>query len=309
MKKSLLALACITLAATAITSCKKDEPVPTNSITDVLLKTDRFSTLKKAVTKVGLGPTLTTGTYTVFGPNDVAFNAAGINNFSIESILPSNLSPVLLYHTIPSRILSSAIPNATNTKVITASGDSVFVSKNSRGIFVNGVQVIAADISADNGVIHELGKVLTKPTENIVQKAISAKLDSLVKAITLVNGSPMGNPGLINLLSTSSLTVFAPTNAAFTELLQTLNLPAIEQIPIATLNAVLSYHLVGSRAFASDLSSGALSMFAGGNTTVALSSLATIRGNGNGGTPSNITATDIICTNGVVHLIDRVLLP
>jgi uncharacterized surface protein with fasciclin (FAS1) repeats len=82
---------------------------------------------------------------------------------------------------------------------------------------------------------------------------------------------------------------------------------------VATLLAVLQYHVVGGRAFSSDLANGNLAMLANGNTTVGLTDGTnggpTITGNGNAGAKSNIIATNIVCRNGVVHLIDRVLLP
>ncbi|HRF18779.1 MAG TPA: fasciclin domain-containing protein, partial [Chitinophagaceae bacterium] len=131
----------------------------------------------------------------------------------------------------------------------------------------------------------------------------------LVKAVTRATTAPGGDPTLAGTLGSATLTVFAPTNAAFTQLLGALSLTDINQIPIGTLLAVLRYHVVGGRAFSSDLTNGNLAMLAGGNTTVSLTTGATIRGNGNGGNASNITATNIVCRNGVVHLIDRVLLP
>ncbi|HEX4875034.1 MAG TPA: fasciclin domain-containing protein, partial [Chitinophagaceae bacterium] len=139
--------------------------------------------------------------------------------------------------------------------------------------------------------------------------AAASGLDSLVKAVTRATTAPGGDPNLANTLSTARLTVFAPTNAAFTQLLGALSLTDINQIPIGTLLAVLRYHVVAGRAFSSDLTNGNLAMLAGGNTTVSLTTGATIRGNGNGTNASNITATNIMCRNGVVHLIDRVLLP
>ena len=152
-----------------------------------------------------------------------------------------------------------------------------------------------------------------QPAGNIVETAIASKLDSLVKAVTIATTAPGGDPTLAATLSSAKLTVFAPTNSAFTQLLGALGLDRIENIPIGTLLAVLRYHVVDGRAFSSDLANGNLSMLAGGNTAVNLTNGTaggpTLTGNGNSGNKSNITATNIICRNGVVHLIDRVLIP
>lgn len=157
-------------------------------------------------------------------------------------------------------------------------------------------------------MIHVIGNVLIPPAGNIVETAVASGLDSLVKAVLHATNVPGGDPTLATTLSIAKLTVFAPTNAAFTQLLSALSLTRIDDIPVATLLAVLKYHVVAGLAFSSDLTNGSLAMLAG-NTTVSLTGGAKISGNGNGGNASNITAVNIICHNGVVHLIDRVLLP
>lgn len=294
-----------------LTSCDKDDDVmETNTITDVVVKSDNFSTLESAVIKANLQTTLSgTGPFTVFAPDNAAFTASGITSTVLNSLTQAQAANIILYHAIGAKILAADVPAGPNAKVTTASGDSVFVTRNSSGVFINGIKVNTADVGADNGVIHVIGRVLMPPTGNIVETAVSSGLDSLVKAVTRATNAPGGDPTLAATLSNAKLTVFAPTNAAFTQLLGALSLTDINQIPVATLLSVLRYHVVGTRAFSSDLANGSLTMLAGGNTTISLTTGATIRGNGNGGNASNITATNIMCRNGVVHLIDRVLLP
>lgn len=308
-----LTTALVTGAALFLTSCDKDDdvtPAPTNTITDVVVNNASYSVLKEAVVKANLSSTLSgTGPFTVFAPDNAAFASSGITSATVASLSSTQLSDLLLYHTIGSKILAAGVPAGPNAKVVTAGGDSVFVTNKAAGVFVNGIQVAQADIAADNGVIHRLARALNKPTGNIVATAQAAGLDSLVKAVTRANNAAGGDPTLISTLSNATITVFAPTNAAFTQLLAALGTNNIDNIPVATLLAVLRYHVVGGRAFSSDLANGSLAMLAGGNTTISLTSGATIRGNGNGTNASNITATNIMCRNGVVHLIDRVLLP
>jgi len=312
-----IALLMGTILSTGFAACNKsDDPAPaaSNTITDKVVADANLSLLEQAVIRAGLNTTLSgTGPYTVFAPDDAAFAASGINSAAINSLSTAQLSSLLLYHTLGAKVLAADVPAGPNAKVVTASGDSVFVTKNASGVYVNGIKVTVADISADNGVIHKIGRVLNPPVGNIVETAIASGLDSLVKAVTRATSAPGGDPALAGTLSTAKLTVFAPTNQAFTNLLGALSLTDINQIPVATLLAVLRYHVVGGRAFSSDLANGSLSMLAGGNTTINLTNGTgggpTILGNSNGGTASNITAANIVCRNGVVHLIDRVLIP
>jgi uncharacterized surface protein with fasciclin (FAS1) repeats len=296
-------------------SCKKDDtPAATNTITDIVVSGSNFTTLESAVLKANLQTTLSgAGPFTVFAPDDAAFAASGITPAALNTLTAAQVQNILLYHTIGAKITAADVPAGPNAKVITANGDSLFVTKNSTGVYINGIKVNTADVSADNGVIHTIGKVLIPAAGNIVETAVAGGLDSLVKAVTRATTAPGGDPTLATTLSNAKLTVFAPTNAAFTQLLSALSLSKIDDIPVATLLAVLRYHVVGGRAFSSDLSNSNLAMLAGGNTVINLTNGTTggptITGNGNGGNRSNITATNIVCRNGVVHLIDRVLIP
>ena len=315
----LLLLAITGILSLTVVSCKKDDPVvppPSNTITDVVLNGADFSTLEAAVLKAGLAATLSgPGPFTVFAPDNAAFAASGIT--SIDGLSPEQLKAILLYHTVAAKVVAADVPVGPNAAVNTANSPAgtLYVTKNANGVFVNGIKVKTADVPADNGVIHVIEKVLIPASGNVVATAIAAKggdnaLDSLVVAVVRADAS---YPGLITLLSTSTLTVFAPTNKAFRDLLSALSLSNISQIPIATLYAVLTHHVIGARAFSSDLVNGPLPMFAGGNATINLTNGTgggpTIKGAAATAIPSNIIATNILCTNGVVHVIDRVLLP
>jgi uncharacterized surface protein with fasciclin (FAS1) repeats len=305
-------------ATVSFSSCKKDDdtpvPVKTNTITDVVVGNASFSVLKEAVVKAKLDGALKgTGPFTVFAPDNAAFALANINSAFVTAASETALADLLLYHTLDAKILAAGVPAGPNAKVTTKGGDSIFVTKNANGVFVNGIKVAVADIPADNGVIHQLSVALNKPKGNIVQTAQAVTggdngLDSLVVAVTAA--------GLGTTLSGSVYTVFAPTNKAFRDVLAALSLPNVKSIPLATLTGVLTYHVTaasapsGPRVFSSDLPNGALPMLAGKSTTTNVSTTgATIKGIGNGANASNILVANVMCSNGVVHVIDRVLLP
>lgn len=317
MKKILVSASLLVLFA----SCDKEDdlgssPVQSNTITDVVVRVDDYNTLESAVVKAGLQSTLSgTGPFTVFAPDNAAFTASGVTTAVLNSLTADQTKAILLYHTLPGKIASSAVPAGPNAKVTTASGDSVYVTRNASGVYVNGIKVAQADIDATNGVIHKIGRVLMPPAGNIVQtaQATGSGLDSLVKALVRATNATGGDPTLLTTLGNSTLTVFAPSNGAFTQLLTALNTTDINNIPVATLLSVLRFHVVAGRAFSSDLANGSLAMLAGGSATVNLTngtnSGPTITGTGNGTNRSNIVTTNIVARNGVVHVIDRVLLP
>jgi len=294
-------------AIVTFSACEDDDEPVDNTITGKVVADPNFSSLETAVVRAGLAGTLSgTGPFTVFAPDNAAFAAAGLTDAAINGTTPAALSTILLYHTIGARIAAADVPAGPNAKVTTANGDSVFVTRNAAGVFVNGIRVTQANIEGSNGIVHKIGSVLQPPLGTTVQTAIAVSggdngLDSLVVAITTA--------GIAGVLNSNILTVFAPTNKAFRDLLTALTFTRISQIPLPLLTAVLTYHVRAGRAFSSDLANGPLAMFAGGNTTISLASGATIRGNGNGGNASNIIRTNVVTRTGVVHLIDRVLLP
>ena len=287
----------------SFSACKdKADPVD-NTITGIVVANADFSTLKAAVVKADLATTLSSaGPFTVFAPNNSAFAASGITSAVLSSLSAAQVKDILLYHTIPSKILASQVPAGPNAAVVAANGKTLFVTKNANGVFVNGIKVITADIAASNGVIHAIERVLMPASGTVVDVALGDTTFSyLVAAVTKAN---LG----ATLSGTGPFTVFAPTNNAF----RAAGFPTIASIQAAdptTLASILTYHVIGARVFSSDLTNGAMpTTVNGGKVTIGLTNGATVKGNGNA-TASNIIATNILATNGVVHVIDRVLLP
>jgi uncharacterized surface protein with fasciclin (FAS1) repeats len=292
------------------TSCDKDDddtPAQKN-ITETVVASADFSLLETAVLRAGLEGTLaTTPNLTVFAPTNAAFTAAGLNEAAINATPVATLQAILSYHVLPTTVSSANVPAGPNAAVTTLNGQSIFATKNTNGVFVNGVKVVTADVAASNGVIHAIDRVLFPASGNIVATAqANPNLSYLVAAVLRADASGTSISGALS--AAGPLTVFAPTNQAFIDA----GFPTIASIQAAdpnTLKNILLYHVVAARVFSSDLTEGAQPTTAqGGKVTIKLAGGAKVRGASNTA-DSNITITDIVTTNGVVHVIDRVLLP
>lgn len=293
----------------SLSACKKDNNIKTdNTINGIVSSTPDFSTLNAAVMKAGLASTLKgTRPFAVFAPNNEAFTASGITSAVLGGLTPDQVKNILLYHTVAAKIMASQVPAGPNAPVAAANGDSLYVTNNSNGVFINGIQVTQADVPASNGIIHIIGKVLMPPSGNIVQMAqADTSLSYLVAAVLRASE---GSTNVAQILSGAGpFTVFAPTNNAF----RAAGFPTVASIQAAdpnTLTSILTYHVIGARVFSSDLTDGEhIATLNGGKVTIGLMSGANVKGNSNT-TPSNIIATNIVATNGVIHVIGQVLLP
>ena len=170
------------------------------------------------------------------------------------------------------------------------------------GVFINQAEVIKPDVRFVRGVLHIVDEVLIPPTKNIVEIAKeNANFSILVEAVV--------KAGLDGILSGKGpFTVFAPTNDAFVELLGILGVSSLDEIPVETLTAVLLYHVVDARVYSSDLTSGPVNTL-GGTFDVNVSTL-TIDDTGSDQDANLLPdGLDIQGTNGVIHVIDKVLLP
>jgi uncharacterized surface protein with fasciclin (FAS1) repeats len=290
-------------------ACKKDDVEPTpNTVTDIVLQDANFSILRAAVEHSGLANALRAGTLTVFAPTNAAFQASGFADAAAVRALPAaTVKTVLEYHVLGSRITAAEIPTGINTAVPTLSGLNVFVTKGT-GVSVNNARVVAADVAAENGVIHVIDKVLMPPTQNLLQ--IAQGNPAFTYLVAAATRAATSDPTVVSALTstTSAFTVFAPTNDAFIAA----GFPTIASINAASpalLAAVVLYHVVPGRAFSPTLSAGSVAAAAGGNLTVGLTNGVTVTGAGNSNQPSRVIQADILATNGVVHVIDRVLLP
>jgi uncharacterized surface protein with fasciclin (FAS1) repeats len=302
LQKLFAPLALITAFVVLFSSCKKDDPVvtPPKDITVVATENGSFKTLVAALSKAGLVSTLQgTGPFTVFAPNDAAFTKAGIT--SLDPLTKEALSPILLYHVLGAKVLAADIKTG-QTEVGTAGGPKMYITKNANGVFINGnTKVISTDVAASNGVIHVLDNVLSVPSASIYDLATADKDKRFTTLLSLID-----KVGLTATLkdAAGAYTVFAPTNAAFTELFATVNPATLTNDQIKT---ILLYHVVGGRVFSPDLANGDVTMLGGGKTTIDLTNGVTVKGTNSAA--SKVVVPNLLATNGVIHAIDKVLVP
>jgi len=283
-----------------ITDDPDNYPTDATKSASLKAKKPKFMYLRQALVKAGLVSTVASNELTVFAPTDDAFETLfgelGIGG--IDDLTAEQLTPILLYHAVGGKVMSTDL---TSAYVPTVNGSAVKVDLSS-GVMVNDANVTIADLKAANGVIHVIDKVLLPPTMNLVETAISydPEFSILVQAVV--------KAGLQETLETGGpFTVFAPTNEAFGNLLSELGYASLDDIPMETLVAVLQYHVVSGRVYSSDLVDGPVTTL-NGTFTVDTATLKITDANSreSGLVPSLL---DVQATNGVIHVIDKVLLP
>ena len=264
-----------------------------------------FSILVDAVVAADLAGTLSgTGPFTVFAPTNTAF--AGLLaelGMSREQLLANRplLTAVLTYHVLAGRVLKADVP--VGAAIPTVQGESFTVDNTLAITDRNGrkAAISSTDVFASNGVIHVIDKVILPKIPNIVELAVGApQFSILVEAVQAA--------GLVSALSgPTALTVFAPTNDAFGLLLTELNLTKAQLLAnVPLLTQVLLYHVVAGRVYRAGVPVGLpITTLGGGTFTVG----ADLRITDANGRTAGITATDALAINGVVHTLDRVILP
>lgn len=311
MKKLLFSLLVLFGAAFAFTSCKDTDHGAPKNIVELAQNTADLSTLVAAVQRAGLVDALSAdGPLTVFAPTNQAFSTllASLGYSKLEDVPVDALKNILLNHVVNGKVesgdLSTGYVKSLLTFGATASNISLYVDI-SNGVQVNGSKVTTADVEASNGVVHIIDKVIVPPT--VVNQALNNPNFSIL--VTALTRPDLGVDYVATLSGAGPFTVFAPTNAAFAALLTELGAASLDDIPAATLNAVLQYHVVsGANVLSTQLSDEqVVTTFQGGTFKIDLTGGVKILDAQ--GRTSNIIATDVQATNGVVHAIDKVILP
>jgi uncharacterized surface protein with fasciclin (FAS1) repeats len=316
MKKLTLLLSGLFLFSLfSLTACDKDDddPVtPTADIVDTAIASDDLSILVQALTQAGLVSALQgDGPFTVFAPTNAAFQALLDSNpawNSLSDIDNATLANVLKFHVIAADVKAADLTDSYATTLATGPNDEQIVLQIdvTGGVKFNGSATpTTTDILTSNGTVHIINEVMLPPS--IVNLALNnPAFTSLVAALTRADLTT----DYVSILSgTGPFTVFAPTNAAFQALLDSNpDWNTLNDIPVATLEAVLNYHVVNGANVQSDqLSDNQEVASLGGMLTVDLSSGAKLETTSNQSV--NIVLTDAQGSNGVVHVVDQVLIP
>lgn len=274
------------------------------NIVEIAQQTDQLSTLVDALVAANLTDALSgDGPFTVFAPSNDAFAALDPETLNTIISTPSLLTALLQYHVVSGEVYSKDLTNGPVQTLL--SGQTVDVDLSGGMVTLNGSsEVVAPDIAASNGVIHIIDKVLL-PEDFYAQTLAQIVGGSPDHTILL---SALAKPELSDLLAaandpTSDLTVFAPTDAAFEAVLAALGKESIDDIPVELLKEIVSYHILGTAVTSDQLSNGDVeTILPGESVTVDLSNGVKINN-------ANVTAADLKAVNGVVHVVDAVLLP
>lgn len=316
--RNLLKIALLVSSTLVVTGCNDDDddhkvetpttPVATpTTVVDVAVSDGNFTTLVAALEATGLDETLanTDANFTVFAPTDAAF--ALLPEGTVEALLADTetLSNILTYHVIADKVDAATAISSAGSKVTMVNGDSVGLSLDDDNLLVNTVTVTSADIMADNGIIHVIDAVLMPPTDkgmptaNIVETAVAAgTFNTLVAALQATN--------LDAVLADESkmYTVFAPTDDAFAMLgeetintllanTDVLSSILLQHVVMGEVDSVTAFTLNGMEA---ETASGAKLPVSINSETDSLMF---------GG--AKVVTKDIHTTNGIIHVIDAVI--
>jgi transforming growth factor-beta-induced protein len=283
-------------------------------IVDTAVAAGSFNTLASLLTDAGLIETLKgEGPFTVFAPTDEAFSKVPAEVLDMLAADKELLKTVLTYHVVGGAAVMAA--DVKTGPVASVQGEELSLMAEGGKVMVNDANVITADVKASNGVIHVIDAVLLPPT--VAAKLASAEpatteaaaeadiVDTAVAAGSFNTlAAALGAAGLVETLKGDGpFTVFAPTDDAFAALpaglVDKLLLPENE----AVLAQILKYHVVSGKVLAADVKTGKVPSVEGSDIDVKVDGgKVTVNG-------ANVTATDIVTSNGVIHVIDAVILP
>jgi transforming growth factor-beta-induced protein len=290
----------------------------TGDIVAVASANANFSILVQAVTKAGLVSALQDPSKkTVFAPTNAAFTAllTELGVASLDDLTADQLKPILLYHVLPTEIRAAAATTAAQANsTVTSLGGKIKLSLDGSTIKLDGrAGVVTADVLASNGVIHAIDKVILPSIADIA--TTTPAVSSLVAALTLAD-TATPSPGLVAALdndAAAKVTVFAPTDAAFTALVTALKgsdngassgITALTSFRPDQVLPVLKYHVATARYLSTDVPTAATKIATLGGKVSVQRTGAAVKVDG-----ADVAIANLIASNGVIHVIGSVLLP
>ena len=290
-----------------------EAPAELADIVDTAVAAGSFGTLVAAVEAAGLVETLKgEGPFTVFAPTDDAF--AALPAGTVETLLADpqgQLTQILLYHVVPGKVMSTDLSDGMTAD--TVQGSPVTFTVADGAVKVNMALVVTADIEASNGVIHVIDAVILPPTEEAAAEEAEAEAAAApgnIAEVATAAGSfstllaAVEAAGLVDeLTGEGPFTVFAPTDEAFAAL-PAGTLDTLLADPEGALQSILLYHVVAGKVMSTDLSDGMTAdSLQGAPITITIADGA-VKVN-----TANVVAADVEASNGVIHVIDAVILP
>ena len=289
------------LALTSSASAGNCHTSQQKKIVDTVVAAGSFKTLAAALGAADLAYVLqNSGPYTVFAPTDAAF--AKLPKGTVETLLKpenkSKLQSILKYHVVKGNIGLSKALAAKNAKTI--QGEPVQISFKNGKVNINEASLVSADIKASNGVIHIIDSVILPPEPKNDIASVAKKAGKFNTLLAAVDAAGLGSV----LTGNDNLTVFAPTDAAFKALPKGTVESLLKPENRSKLKGILTLHVVSGKVSAgSALNAKSAKALSGENLNFAIDN-GVFKVNG-----AKIVVTDIKCDNGVIHVIDAVLLP
>ncbi len=274
-----------------------DVILPVETVADIAID-NGFTTLVAALIQEELLPVLTNplSTFTVFAPSNTAFdNLATALSVTVNDLLAlPNLTDILTYHVIGAEVISTSISNGQIAQPISTT-NTIKMSVNASGVYANQAKVVTADILSDNGLVHVIDAVVL-PSETVIDVAIDNNFTSLTAAVI--------QEGLLPILTNplGQFTVFAPTDVAFDNLATDLGTDITGVLANPNLTDILLYHTLDVVVLSTSLSNGSVTTLNGQDISIDITSGVMIN-------DANVTTADIVVDNGIVHVLDKVLLP
>jgi uncharacterized surface protein with fasciclin (FAS1) repeats len=279
-------------------TCESYMWTPPVDIAVTAMSTGIHNSLVNALSASGLVATLQgDGPFTVFAPTDQAFADAGIDMEFIANAEIAVLTDILLYHVYSGAVNAAGVTDGLTVAMV--NGDDASFTVTDGTVMIGDATVVLADVPASNGVIHVIDMVLMPPADlvDIAAVAMSTGVhESLVAALVKAD--------LVSTLQGDGpFTVFAPTDQAFTD--AGINLDAFTtDAEIAALTDILLYHVYSGAVNAADVTDGlTVAMVNGDDASFTVTDGTVMVGD------ATVTAADVMASNGVIHVIDKVLMP